>query len=119
MDKYVTMFISDQVDRDDSLFTYPTGKSYHDYNDASFTPIMFNKDLTVFIPDATKRQNAISICNNGATTDSNPAERRECYYDFALTDNAEIARTTAVAGAISTETVEIFSRYTLLKSPSQ
>ena len=87
----------------DSLFTLSGGDTFSSVNnDAGYTPIFFNPDLTVFIPDSTTRDQAQTLCYNSAQSDyvagqddPNPSSRRECYFDFRVTGDSAIASNTA------------------------
>ena len=45
-------------------------------------------------PNATKRAQAISLCFPGQTEDPNPAERSQCYFDFAVLNSESLAQGT-------------------------
>ena len=60
------------------------GRSWADYNDQTFEPVFFNPNLTIMFPEPELRAEAISICNNGSTSDDFPEENRECYFDLLV-----------------------------------
>ncbi|XP_065939071.1 uncharacterized protein [Magallana gigas] len=99
-----------------SLFTYD-GKTTGDNDnwgshvDADYQPVFFNPNLTAMFTDDSKRTTAISTCNNGATTDDNPTLRRECYFDFKVTDNADLASATSDTKAALDETKSTLANY--------
>lgn len=98
-----------------SLFTYDGAGDVNDkwerHVDAAYTPVFFNPNLTVMFDNATKRETAISTCNNGATTDDDPTLRRECYFDFKVTDNAALASATSDTKAALDETKSTLANY--------
>lgn len=100
-----------------SLFTYDGTGDVNDnwgsHVDAAYQPVFFNPDLTVMFSDDSKRTTAISTCNNGATTDDNPTLRRECYFDFKVTDNADLASATSDTKAALDETKSTLGNYLL------
>lgn len=55
-------------------------------------------------PDPSKRSTAISTCNSGKSTDSDPEKRKECYFDFKVTENANVASSTSNTKAELAET---------------
>lgn len=63
-------------------------------NDLTFTPIFFNPDLTVMFPDSTKRTTAQNLCYIDGGTDPDPSVRRECYFDFAVFEDPNLAIST-------------------------
>ena len=87
----------------DSLFTLDGGDTFSSVNDdTGYTPVFFNSDLTVFIPDSNLRDQAQTLCYNSAQPDyvvgqddPNPSSRRECYFDFRVTGDPAIASNTA------------------------
>ena len=62
-----------------SLFTYPVGKNYSDYNDPTFTPDFI--DLSALVA---QNPNAADICG----------ENQACLYDFFTTGDESFARET-------------------------
>lgn len=61
----------------------------------------------------TKRSNAISACNNGASEDTDPAARRECYFDFKVTENAALAAATSETKSALDETKSTLGLYNI------
>ena len=82
-----------------SLFSYTADRPWSSYRNTSFEPIKYSKNLTELFPNETLRQQAISACFSGSTTDPNPEERRECYYDFRVTLDTSFAADTIAATA--------------------
>lgn len=72
------------LDCDQFVLFSADGSDWTTYNDPDFIPVFFNEDLAAMFPDETKRQEAVSLCNNGATSDESPADRKECYFDFKV-----------------------------------
>uniref|UniRef100_K1QGK1 Fibrillin-2 n=1 Tax=Magallana gigas TaxID=29159 RepID=K1QGK1_MAGGI len=96
-----------QNTKNNSLFTYGGSASNADWTshvDTSYTPVFFNANLTVMFPDPSKRSTAISLCNSGKSTDSDPEKRKECYFDFKVTENAAVASSTSNTKAELAET---------------
>lgn len=87
-----------QNTKNNSLFTYggsASNANWTSHIDTSYTPVFFNANLTVMFPDPSKRSTAISTCNSGKSTDSDPEKRKECYFDFKVTENAALAASTS------------------------
>jgi hypothetical protein len=81
-----------------TLFTYggsPNNTDWSSHVDTAYTPVFFNANLTIMFPDPAKRSTAIKTCNSGAASDSDPEKRRECYFDFKVTENAALASATS------------------------
>lgn len=79
----------------DSLFLYDNGDNYTTINDLTFTPVFFNPNLTVMFPVEADRTQAQDICYNVGETDPDPSANRECYFDFAVLKDADLAQSTA------------------------
>lgn len=63
--------------------------------------------------DETKRSNAISACNNGASEDTDPAARRECYFDFKVTEDPALAAATSETKSALDETKSTLGLYNI------
>ncbi|XP_061167956.1 serine-rich adhesin for platelets-like [Saccostrea echinata] len=103
-----------QNNASDTLFTYNGGDNntaWSSHIDSSYTPVFFNADLTVMFTNASKRATAISTCNNGESTDSDPEKRRECYFDFKVTENAALASSTSDTKTALVETQSTLANY--------
>ncbi|XP_062578222.1 mucin-like protein [Saccostrea cucullata] len=94
-----------------TLFTYSGSDTWNTHIDNSYTPVFFNPDLTVMFSDGNKRSTAISTCNGGASTDDNPELRRECYFDFKVTENAALASSTSETKNALEETKSTLANY--------
>lgn len=91
-----------------SLFTYSSG-SWSDYTNDAFVPIFFNPDLSIMFPDPAKRQQAQDLCYQRGGTDPKPEARRECYFDYKVTDNTEAGAATAGAKSKAEEQQKLLS----------
>jgi hypothetical protein len=90
-----------------TLFTYgdsPNNTNWASHVDTAYTPVFFNANLTIMFPDPSKRSTAISACNKGAASDPDPVQRRECYFDFKVTENAALASSTSDTKSALAET---------------
>jgi hypothetical protein len=109
--------ITGQNTETNTLFTYDGTQSenlnWANHTDPNYQPVTFNADLTVMFPDASKRNLAISTCNGGASTDTNPVARRECYFDFKVTENANLAAATSETKTALEETQSALGIYTI------
>lgn len=87
-----------------TLFTYEVGYSWHSFVNTSIRPVFFNANLSVMFPNDTERSLAISTCYGQGADDPSPVDRRECYFDFKMTGNANLAQATSAAKAESEST---------------
>ena len=76
--------------------------TWQDYQNSTFIPLFFNKDLSQFFPDASERVNAMDLCYKKGAIDPNPEERRECYYAYKVTGPAAASASIANKAAIDT-----------------
>lgn len=83
------------MESSESFFTYIDDETWETFNDLDFIPVFFNQDLSVMFPDDSVRTQAIFICNDEGQVDLNPTERKECYYDFAVLKDADLAKATS------------------------
>lgn len=103
----MTFLFTGQNNETNTLFTYggsAANANWTSHIDKSYTPVFFNANLTVMFPNAAKRSTAISLCNSGKSTDSDPEKRKECYFDFKVTENAAVASSTSNTKAELAET---------------
>ena len=113
------MRISGRVVEADSKFTFSGGDTFSTANnDAGYTPIFFDPELTVFIQDSNLRQQAQTLCYNSAQPDyvpgqddPNPSARRECYFDFRVTGDEAIASNTADGMKVVADTQSQYGNY--------
>lgn len=77
------------------MFLYDNGDGWASINDLTFVPVFFNPNLTVMFPDDADRTQAQDICYKVGETDPDPTANRECYFDFAVLKDADLAQTTA------------------------
>lgn len=99
-----------------TLFTYDGTGSNSNWNshlDPSYDPVFFNPNLTIMFEDETKRSKAISACNNGASEDTDPAARRECYFDFKVTEDPALAAATSETKSALDETKSTLGLYNI------
>nr|XP_022299294.1 uncharacterized protein LOC111108065 [Crassostrea virginica] len=97
-----------------TLFTYggsPNNTDWNSHIDTAYTPVFFNANLTVMFPDSSKRSTAISLCNSGKSTDTDPVKRKECYFDFKVTENAALASSTSDTKAALAETQSALANF--------
>ena len=95
---FILFFLAGQNTNGNTLFTYggsPNNTDWNSHIDTAYTPVFFNANLTVMFPDSSKRSTAISLCNSGKSTDTDPVKRKECYFDFKVTENAALASSTS------------------------
>lgn len=92
--KFYTSFIG-RVGEVDSLFLYDNGDTYSSINDLTFVPVFFNPNLTIMFPDDADKTQAQDICYEVGQEDPEPEARRECYFDFAVLKDADLAKSTA------------------------
>ncbi|XP_056001709.1 uncharacterized protein LOC125655815 [Ostrea edulis] len=103
-----------QNDENATLFTYdgsPNNTNWASHVDTAYTPVFFNANLTIMFPDPAKKTQAINTCNKGASTDSDPEKRRECYFDFKVTENAALASATSDTKTALAETQSTLANY--------
>jgi hypothetical protein len=82
-----------RIQSDQSLFSYPPGKTADDYQDVDFVPV-FEVD---FGSDTAAEQKANDICSTGTQK-----QKEQCIFDFFLTGSESFANNTlntAVAAA--------------------
>ena len=109
---FVTSTVSGRVEEANSLFTYSGGDTYTTMNnDAGYTPLFFNSDLTVMFPNSTIRNLAIALCYSSGSTDPNPSLRRECYYDYAVLENPVLAEHTLNGLGAIYDTQSTYGKY--------
>ena len=99
-----------------TLFTYDgtvSNNNWDSHLDLSYKPVFFDPNLTIMFEDETKRSKAISACNNGASEDTDPAARRECYFDFKVTEDAALAAATSETKSALDETKSTLGLYNI------
>ena len=74
----IIIYISGQITGPESLFSYPAGKSFADYANASFVPA-FNPTCS-----STEMATATSLCGNYT----------DCIFDYCITKDSTIATAT-------------------------
>ena len=113
---FYPFFLAGQNTNGNTLFTYggsPNNTDWNSHIDTAYTPVFFNANLTVMFPDSSKRSTAISLCNSGKSTDTDPVKRKECYFDFKVTENAALASSTSDTKAALAETQSALGEFQL------